>query len=157
MKTNLLGALLGLATCLSLPLSAKEDIPRGFSPLAELQQAQARNEGKKLVVLVVKGADDECPHCANALATGLDVAGSGSVKLFARAETLNKADTSSLPPALKARVKKGFTTGAYVTFLVFNPDMSAIVAEANREQLDENKPATAAFKKQVQEARKALK
>jgi hypothetical protein len=157
MKQQPFAALLCLASCLILPLSAKEDVPRGFAPLAELQQVQAKNDGKKLVVVVVKGSNDQCPHCVTAMETGLDAAGSGTVKLFARAEALNKADTGSLPPALKERVKKGFTTGAWVTFLVFKPDMSAIVAEANREQLDENKEATSAFKKSVQEAKKALK
>lgn len=157
MKLKSITVLLCLASSMILPLAAKEDVPRGFTPLAELEQAQEKNNGKKLVVLVVKGADDACPHCANALETGLDVAGSGTVKLFARAEALNQADSSSFPPALKERVKKRFTTGAAVTFLVFKPDMSAIVAEADRGQLDDNKTATSAFKKQVQEAKKSLK
>ncbi|MES2660263.1 MAG: hypothetical protein V4689_16690 [Verrucomicrobiota bacterium] len=157
MKTKTFAAFLGLVSFLVLPLSAKEDAPRGFTPLAEMQEALTKSDGKKLVVLVVKGMDDNCPHCTTAMETGLDSVGSGVVKLFARAETIKSVSSANFTPALKDRVGKGFTTGASVMFLVFNPDMSAIIAEASRDELDENKKATAAFKKEVQDARKALK
>jgi hypothetical protein len=140
------------------PAIAKDDVPRGFEPLAELKTAQTSAvAGKKLVVLVVKGMDDECPNCATALANGLDAVGSGVVKVFARAETIREADSSAFTPALQQRVQKGFTTGAAVTFVVFDPAMNQIVAEADRSQLQEDKKATAEFKKKVQEARKAAK
>ncbi|MEI6675346.1 MAG: hypothetical protein WCO57_09235 [Verrucomicrobiota bacterium] len=149
--------LLCIASCLILPLSAKDDAPRGFTPLAELKEAQSKAEGKKLVVLVVKGMNDSCPNCAAAMENGLKAIGSGGVKVFARAETIGKADASSFPPALQGRIKQGFTTGASVTFVVFKPDMSSIVAEASRTELQSDKKAIAAFKKKVQEAQKALK
>jgi len=142
----------------ALPATAKDDAPRGFAPITELKDAQAKaTTDKKLVVLVVKGMDDECPNCAAALENGEKAVGSGVVKVFARAETIRKQDTSSFPPALKERLKKPFVTGAYVTFVVFDPAMSKIIVEAGRKELQSDKKAIADFKKAVQEAKKTLK
>jgi hypothetical protein len=142
----------------AFPAAAKDDAPRGFSPISELKEAQAKAvTDKKLVVLVVKGKDDECPNCAAALENGEKAIGSGVVKVFARAETIGKEDASAFPPALQARVKQHFTTGAAVTFVVFDPAMSKIIVEAGRKELQSDKKATAEFKKTVQEAKKALK
>lgn len=137
---------------------AKDDAPRGFTPLSELPAAQTKAAaGKKLVVLVVKGMDDSCPNCAAALENGLKAIGSGVEKVFARAETIGKADATAFPPALQERIKQNFVTGAAVTFVVFNSDMSKIVVEAGRKELQSDKKATAEFKKAVQEAKKADK
>ncbi len=157
MKLKPIAAVLSLACSLILPLSAKDDVPRGFAPLTELKDVQTKAEGKKLVVLVVKGMDDACPNCTAALENGEKAVGSGVAKLFARAETIRAAESADFSPALKERIRQGFTTGASVTFVVFNPDMSAIVAEASRKELQADRKATAEFKKQVQEAKKALK
>lgn len=138
--------------------AAKEDAPRGFAPLTELKEARDKAvSDKKLLVLVVKGQDDACPNCAAALENGLKAMGSSVVKVFARAETIGAADASAFTPALQARVKQSFTTGAAVTFLVFDPEMTKIIVEAGRKELQDDKKATAAFKKEVQEAKKALK
>lgn len=142
---------------LILPLAAKDDMPRGYLPLAELAEAQTKAEGRKLVVLVVKGKDDDCPNCALAMDNGEKAVGSGVVKLFARAETIRDADSTDFTPALKQRVRQGFNTGASVTFVVFNPDMTEILAEASRKELQSDKKAISAFKKQVQAAKKSLK
>lgn len=157
MKLKPIAALLCLSASLILPLSARDDTPRGFAPLSELQEVQAKAEGRKLVVLVVKGMDDNCPYCAAALENGEKSVGSGVVKVFARAETIRKANSATFTPALKERIGKGFTTGAAVTFVVFSPDMTRIVAEASRKELESNKTTISAFKKEVQEAKKALK
>lgn len=143
--------------CFALPLVAKDDAPSGYAPLSELQEAQAKGAGKKLVVLAVKGLDDDCPNCVTAMQNGEKAIGSGVVKVFARAETISKADSAAFTPELKARIAKNFTTGASVTFVVFNPEMTKIVAEASRKELQDDKDATAEFKKVVQEAKKALK
>jgi hypothetical protein len=156
-KSTFVTSLVCLMGCLVLPLAAKDDAPSGFVPLSELQEAQTKAAGKKLVVLVVKGMDDACPNCASAMANGEKAIGSGVVKVFARAEKISKADSTGFTPALKARIAKNFTTGAAVTFVVFNPDMTAIVAEASRKELQDDKDATNAFKKEVQEAKKGLK
>ena len=142
----------------ALPAAAKDDAPRGFSPISELKDAQAKAvTDKKLVVLVVKGMDDTCPNCAAALENGEKAIGSGVVKVFARAETIGKEDASAFTPALQARVKQLFTTGAAVTFVVFDPAMSEIIVEASRKELQRDKKAIAEFKKTVQNAKKALK
>ena len=142
----------------AFPAAAKDDAPRGFTPISELKEAQTKAVAdKKLVVLVVKGMDDECQNCAAALENGEKAVGSGVVKVFARAETIRKLDSSAFPPALKERLKQPFVTGAYVTFVVFDPDMSKIVAEAGRKELQSDKKATADFKKAVQESKKTLK
>jgi len=157
MKLKPTAAIFSLLAALILPLAAKDDIPRGYAPLAELAEAQSKAAGKKLVVLVVKGRDDACPNCATAMENGEDAIGSGVVKVFARAETIRDADSTHFTPALKQRVGQGFTTGASVTFVVFDPDMTSIVAEASRKELQSDKKAISAFKKQVQAAKKALK
>jgi len=142
----------------ALPAAAKGDAPRGFSPISELKEAQAKAAAdNKLVVLVVKGMDDNCPNCAAALENGEKAIGAGVVKVFARAETIAKEDASDFTPALQARVKQLFTTGAAVTFVVFDPAMSKIIVEAGRKELQSDKKATAEFKKTVQNAKKALK
>lgn len=141
-----------------VPCFAKDDAPRGFSPLSELKEVQTKAlADKKLIVLVVKGMDDQCPNCAAALENGVKALGSGVEKVFARAETIGQADATAFTPALQERVKRNFTTGAAVTFLVFNPEMTSIIAEAGRTQLQADKKATATFKKTVQDAKKALK
>lgn len=158
MKNLLVVLVSALLTAVSVVAKENEDVPRGFAPLSEIKAAQTEaTSGKKLVVLVVKGMDDACPNCAAALENGLKAVGSGVVKVFARAETIGKGEVSNFPPALQARVKRNFTTGASVTFVVFDPEMTKIVAEAGRDELQDDKKATATFKKAVQEAKKVLK
>lgn len=152
-------ALFSLMFAVSLPLlRAKDDVPRGFQPIAEVAKAQASaTADKRLLVVAVKGADDECPHCANAMENGQRAIGSGVVKVFARAEALNDLDPSTFPAALKERAAQKFTTGASVCFLVFSPDGTKLLAEAGRKELDDNPKATAAFKKLVADQKKNLK
>jgi hypothetical protein len=142
---------------LRLPLKFADKMPRGYEPIVEIQEATKKAADSKLIVVVVKGADDNCPNCATAMSNGERAIGSGVVKYFGRAEELNKADVSSYPPALQARVKKQFITGASVTFLVFDPKMEKIVAEASRKELQDNKKLTAEFKNTVKEAKSLLK
>jgi hypothetical protein len=156
MKNPLIVLIFALFT--ALPAVAKEDAPRGFVPLTEIKSAQAEaTSGKKLLVLVVQGMNDQCPNCAAALENGLRAVGSGVVKVYARAETIAQGDKSNFPPVMQERVKQNFSTGASVTFVVFDPEMTKIVAEADRSQLQNDKKAIAAFKTSVQDAKKALK
>ena len=157
MKKSILVAISAILLS-ALPAAAKDDAPRGFSSISELKEAQAKAAANnQLVVLVVKGMDDSCPNCAAALENGEKAIGSGVVKVFARAETIAKEDASAFTPTLQERVKKLFTTGASVTFVVFDPAMSKIIVEASRKELQSDKKATAEFKKTVQNAKKALK
>ncbi len=140
-----------------LPLSAADKIPSGYQPATEFKDAIAKSNGRKLIVLVVKDLDDSCPNCKEAMKNGERAVGSEVIKIFARAETLNKADLSSYPKALQDRAKKqSFTTNAFVTFLVFDPKMEKIIAESSRDELESNKKLIAEFKKVVQEAQGKL-
>lgn len=150
--------ILALSMVLTLPHAlAKEDVPRGYVPLSEVNEAITKSAGKKLIMLVVKGKDDDCPHCAAALENGEKAVGSGVIQVFTRAEALNPLDKSGLPPALKERAKKPFVTGAYVHVIVFNPDMTKIIVEAERNALENDKETLASIRKKVTEAKKALK
>lgn len=140
-----------------LSLSAKDKVPRGYVPISELEEARAKADGSKLVVVLVKGMDDSCPNCAAAIENGERAIGSGVVKVFARAEVMNKADLSSLPPAFKERARKKFTYGAAVTFLVFDPSMEKLITEGTRKELQSNKELTAEFKKTVRDAKREYK
>jgi cytochrome c2 len=157
MKNLLLNTIIAFA-CIQLPIIANDKIPAGYKPITEFKEAIKESNGDKLIVLVIKGLDDDCPNCKEAMKNGERAVGSGVIKVFARAETLNKADLSSYPAALQERVqKKSFTTNAWVTFLVFDPKMEKIIAESSRTELQSNRQLTADFKKVVQEAKQKLK
>lgn len=141
----------------ALPISANDKVPGGYQPLSGYKEGITKSDGKKLIMLVVKGLDDSCPNCKEAMENGERAVGPGVIKLFARAETLNKADLSMYPKALQERAKKTFVTNAFVTFLVFDPTMDKIIAEASRTELQSNKKLTAEFKKVVQEAKQKLR
>lgn len=146
------------AVMMASPVWGKRTVPHGFIPLPELKEARARAEKEKeLLILVVKGDDDQCPNCAAAMENGLKAIGSGVVKVFSRVDEIRKADTSEFPESLKMRLKKSLTGGAYVTFIVFKPDMSEIITEAGRKELQNDKKAISAFKKDVQAAKKTFK
>jgi hypothetical protein len=126
-------------------------------PISELAEARTKAEGKKLIVLLVKGSNDGCPYCVAAVDNGESAIGSGVVKVFARAESMNGADTSSYPAALKQRVDRRFTTGAAVTFLVFDPAMQTIIAEGTRAELENDRKLIAKFRKSVKDAKRLYK
>lgn len=155
MKQLLLAA--ALFTAAFTTVIARDDAPRGYMPISELEEARGKAGGRKLVVVVVKGEDDACPNCVTAMENGERAVGSGVVKVFARADAMNKTDAGSYPPALRDRVSKKFTTGAWVTFLVFDPGMEKLLAESSRKELQSDKKLTAAFKKKVQAAKREYK
>lgn len=136
---------------------ADDDAPRGYFSTSELTEALEKAAGKKLVVLVVKGADDNCPNCVAAMENGERAVGSGVVKVFARAEGIRNLPQDDFTETLKKRVNQAFSTGASVTFVVFNPDMTEIIAEAGRSELQNDKKATTAFRKKVQAAKKEFR
>lgn len=157
MKKSSISLFLGLFALMILPLSAR-DTPRGFEPLAKINEEQAKAvASKRLVVLMVKGANDSCPHCVSATNNGLKAIGSGVTKLFARAEGIAQTDMTGFPEAVSQRLQRGFTTGAAVTFVVFNPEMTEIIVEAGRSELQSDRQSIAAFKTAVQDAKKALR
>lgn len=157
MKTAFTAAVAIILSITCLTAKDKEKVPGGYEPISELEAARSEAGGKKLIVILVKGMDDSCPNCTDAVDNGERAIGSGVVKIFARAETLNKADLSTYPAAFQERAKKKFTYGSAVTFLVFDPSMEKLIAEATRKELQSNKQLTAEFKKTIKEAKDSYK
>ena len=149
-----------LVALLMLPLilsatDAKEKVPAGFSPLADLAKVQEKAKtGKRLIAVLAKGADDNCPHCATAMSVGMATLRSDCVMVFTRSEGLPEK-TSSLTDAAKHGLS-GCPTGAAVTYVVFNPDMTEVVAKIGRDALETDRKAVAEFKKTVSAAKKKL-
>ena len=141
----------------TLPGAAKDKIPTGFEPISDLEQVIKDANEKKLIMLVIKGKNDECPRCAESMKNGVRAVGSSVMKVFVRAEDFNSMDKSTLPAALKKRAEKSFAIGASVSILVFDPKMEKIIAEISRDELEGNKKHTDEFKKTVQAAKKELK
>lgn len=143
---------------LPLTLSAKdvkEKVPAGYIAFSDLAKAQEKAlASKKLIAVLAKGADDNCPHCVTAMNVGQTALRNDCVLVFTRAEGLSNK-TGSLSEAAKSGLDSS-PTGASVTFVVFTPDMSAVVAKLGRGALENDKKAVAEMKKTVSAARKAL-
>ena len=156
MKT-LLHSLLALAI-FPLTLSAKdtkEKAPQGYIALEDIAKAQEKAKAsKKLIAVIAKGADDNCPHCTAALSVSQATLHNDCVMVFTRSEGLRER-TSSLSEAAKKGLS-GVPTGAWVEAVVFDPDMSTVVAKLGRHALENDKKAVAEMKKAVSAARKAL-
>ncbi len=130
------------------------DAPRGFKELSELEEAKAEAMKKgKLLAIVAKGNDDACPRCAAALENGTKAIKSDCVMVFARVDDVRK--NTDLPATVTAETKDA-VSGAWVTFYVFDSGLEKLVAEAGRKELEDDKDATKAFKKEVDAARKEL-
>jgi hypothetical protein len=154
MKT-LLYSLLALAI---LPLAivakeAKEKAPSGYYTFDEIAKAQEKAKtSKKMIAVLAKGMNDNCPHCVTAMGVGQSTLRNDCVLVFTRAETL-PSKTASLPEAAKSGLG-GCPTGASVTFVVFNPEMTEMVAKIGRDQLENDRKAVAELKKTVSAAKK---
>lgn len=143
---------------LQLTLSAKdtkEKVPAGYIALEDLAKAQEKAKAsKKLIAVIAKGANDNCPHCATAFSVSQATLRNDCVMVFTRAEGLGER-TSSFSEAAKNGLS-GIPTGASVVAVVFNPDMSTVVAKLGRDELEANKKEVADMKKAVSAARKTL-
>ncbi len=143
---------------LPLTLSAKdtkEKVPAGYIALEDIAKAQEKAKAsKKLIAVVAKGANDACPHCATAFSVSQTTLRNDCIMVFTRAEGLNER-ASSLSDAAKSGLS-GIPTGASVTAVVFNPDMTTVVAKLGRDELEANKKEVADMKKAVSAARKEL-
>ena len=143
----------------AVPCFAGGDIPTGFSPLSEMKEAQARAAlNGKLVVLVVRGRGYDASYSDAAFQTGVKSLGGAVEKIFTRPEEINNADKSGFPQALRDLMKKRlFSSGSACTFVVFDPKMTTVYAEANGGDLLDDRKLNNAFKKKVQDAKKTLK
>ena len=154
MKT-LIRSLLALAI---VPLTlaakeAKEVAPSGYYTFADLAKAQEKAKtSKKLIAVLAKGANDNCPHCVTAMGVGQATLRADCVMVFTRSEGLS-SKTESLSAGAKSGLS-GCPTGAAVTFVVFNPEMTEMVAKIGRDDLENDRKAVAALKKTVSQAKK---
>lgn len=134
-----------------LAKDAKEKVPTGYFSIDELSQAKEKAKAsKKLIAVVARGADDTCPHCIAAMSAGQSAFKSDCVLVFTRSESLPNA-------ALPAPVNQGLAgshTGAAVTFVIFNPEMTEVVGKIDRDPLETDRKAVSAMKKTVDEAKK---
>ncbi len=136
-------------------LFAKDDTPNGFMPLAKLAEAQAKaKQTKKLIAVVAKGSDDQCPYCVAALAQGTATLKSDCVIVFTRVANL-RAQRESLPPALKTASATA-ADGAAVAFYVFDPEMNTLVTTTDRQRIQADPKSLKETKKIVNEAQKKL-
>ncbi len=148
---KLLSILLATATVIApLALHAKDKAPSGYIPIEELSVAQEKAKtGKKLIVVVAKGANDACPHCAAAMSNAQSAFKSDCVFVFTRSESLS---SKSLPAPVKDALA-GSPTGSAVTLVIFNPDLTEVVGKMGRDELESDRKAVSAMKKTVGQAK----
>jgi hypothetical protein len=148
MKT-LLAALAGLT--LVFTAHAKDKAPSGYYGLDELSKAQEKAKAsKKLIAILAKGENDACPLCAAAMGTGGSALKSDCVMVFTRSESLASAN---LPQPVKNGMA-GSPTGAAVTFVVFNPELTEVVVKMGRDEINNNRKTISDAKKAIKEAEK---
>ena len=154
MKTFLSLLVAAALTPLSLfAKDTKEKAPSGFILIEELAKAQEKAKaGKKLIAVLAKGEDDACPHCAAAMSAGQSAFKGDCVLVFTRSESIS---TKTLPEVVKNGLA-GSPTGAAVTFVIFNAELTEVVGKIGRDELESDKKAVSALKKTVDEAKKKV-
>ena len=130
----------------------------GAKPIDKLAAEQAKvKEGKKLICLVYKGADDSCPHCAAAAENGVKaVRGSAECVFITEAQVKDKAIMDKLPANVRKMLKEQ-PTNAWVSFTVYDAEMTKVIATSSRNSLENDKKATKQFADAVRDAKNALK
>jgi hypothetical protein len=106
---------------------------KGAKPISDLSEVQAKAKtDKKLITLVYKGSDNTCPHCAAAAVNGVRAVQSSSVMvLITEKESRNNSIVSKLPKPMQEVLKSQYG-GAYVSFTVFDPDLTKVLASGDR-------------------------
>lgn len=131
--------------------SAKDKVPSGYYGIDELPKAQEKAKAsKKLIAILAKGENDACPLCSSAMGTGASALKGDCVMVFTRAESIG---TATMPEPVKQGLA-GSPTGAAVTFVVFNPDLTEVVVKLGRDEINNDRKAVSAAKKTVKEAEK---
>jgi hypothetical protein len=140
----------------ALPLSAY-DI-KGAKPVSKLEEQQAKAKAdKKLITLVYKGSDNTCPHCAAAAENGIKAVQSSSVMvLITEKEAKESSIVSTLPKAIQD-VLSVQHRGAYVSFTVFDADLTKVIASGDRYALEKDQKKIHEFTSLVREAKKEIK
>ena len=129
----------------------------GSKPIEKLEAEVAKvKAAKKLICIVYTGSDENCPHCAAAAANGVKaVKGSAEVVVIKQAQAKDKAFVAKFTPAVQEVLAKQ-PTGAWVSFNVYDADMTTLVASLGR-QLEADKDATKEFTAKVRAAKAQLK
>ena len=129
--------------------------PSGYFTMDEMDKAQAKAKAsKKLIAVLVKGSNDNCPHCVAAMSNGQSALRGDCVMVFTRAgSVMEKA--SSLSGAAKSGLS-GCPDGAAVTFVVFDPELQEVVAKMGRDELETDRKAVGEMKKTVAASKKKL-
>ena len=135
---------------------AHADVPRGYKSTQEFDVAKEDAiSKKKLLTILFKGSDDNCPNCDTTIENGEKAAKSSSVLLFARVNDFHKNKTG-LPKEILKQVDN-LSGGASVSFYVFNPTTLELVTKGSRTELQNNKKKIKEFKDAVRAAKKELK
>ena len=130
----------------------------GAKPIDKLAAEQAKaKQGKKLICIVYKGADNTCPHCAAAAENGVKaIKASTEMVVITEEQVKDKALLGTLPKAVKSMLERQ-PTNAWVSFTVFDQDMTTIIASGDRSSLETDRKAIREFADKVRDARKELK
>lgn len=130
-------------------------VPRGFKSTSEFEEVREEAiSKKKLLTIVVKGSDDNCPNCAITMENGEKATKTYSRLLFTRVSAVG-AKKTGLPKAILSQLGS-LAGGASVYFFVFNPNDLKLVAKGSRKELQSNKKTIKAFKDKVRAAKKEL-
>lgn len=153
MKALFLSAILAASIC---NIATAYEIA-GSKPIEKLDAEVAKvKASKKLICIVYTGSDENCPRCANAAANGVKaVRGSAEVVVIKQAQAKDKAFTARFTPAVQDMLAKQ-TTGAWVSFNVYDAEMTTLIATIGRE-LETDKDATKEFTAKVKAAKAQLK
>lgn len=155
MKKSLLMMVTLIGVCCNLATAYEISGAKSIDKLAA-EQAKVK-AGNKLICLVYKGSDDSCPHCATAAENGVKaVRGSAECVFITEAQVKDKAIMDKLPPHVQKMLKQQ-PTNAWVSFTVYDADMTKVIATSSRVSLETDKKATKEFAATVREAKAALK
>lgn len=146
----LIVSILSASVCWGAP-----SVPSGYMPIAKLSEAQAKaKKDKKLLAVVAKGYDDNCPYCVDAFSKIGSAIRSDCVMVFVRVKDLRE-QRDNMPAALSS-ASSGVVDGAAVTFYVFDPDISELVVTIDRREYEKNQKNLNELKKKVREAQQKL-
>lgn len=130
----------------------------GAKPIDKLASEQSKvKDTKKLLCIVYKGADDSCPHCAAAAENGVKAVRGSAECVFITEEQVKDPKVMEKLPAGVQTMLKSQPTNAWVSFTVYDAELTKVIATANRNSLETDKKATKEFTQTVRDAKKALK
>ncbi len=154
MRATFLAALLTATVC--VPASAYD--VAGSKPIEKLDSEVAKVKAAgKLICIVYVGSDQSCPHCAAAAANGVKaVRGSAEVVVIQEKQAKDKSFAAKFTPAVQEMLARQ-PTNAWVSFNVYDADMTTLVASLSRRELENDKQALKEFAAKVKAAKAAIK